>query len=236
MLGGDDAGDVEDAGDLGGEVPAAGEDLGARAVGDHDAVAEQDDAGRELGGELDVMGGDDDRGPLRGEAVDQGDEVLLVAAVHAAGRLVEGDQAGDAVAVEPAGEGDREGEALALAAGEVARVGVDRVLHADRAEGGESDCAGQLVADPLADQEVARVLGEQRHLLGADPAGDRIDQPGRGAQQGALAGAVPSHQRDPLAGGDRRGRCRGARRAAPSPSSSSTQRPLASKAYDPRRL
>src|SRR5690242_5230728 len=91
LLGGDDAGDVEDAGDLGGEVPAAGEDLGARAVGDHDAVAEQDDALGELGGELDVVGGDDDRGALRGEALNQRVEVLLAAPVHTAGRLVEGD-------------------------------------------------------------------------------------------------------------------------------------------------
>src|ERR1700750_3161971 len=117
VLGSDDAGDVEDAGDLGGEVPAAGEDLGARAIGDHDAVAEEDDALGELGGELDVVGGDEDGGTLRGEA-------------------------GDAVAVEAAGEGDREGEALALAAGEVARIGVDRVLHADRAQGGEAGGPG----------------------------------------------------------------------------------------------
>src|ERR1700754_2183494 len=98
LLGGDDAGGVEDAGDLGGEVPAAGEDLGARAVGDHDAVAEEDDALGELGGELDVVGGDEDGGALRGKAVDEGDEIVLAAAVHAAGRLVEGDEAGDAVA------------------------------------------------------------------------------------------------------------------------------------------
>src|SRR6201996_8869488 len=98
VLGSDDAGDVEDAGDLGGEVPAAGEDVGARAVGDHDPVAEEDDAAGELGGELDVVGGDEDGGALRGEAVDEGDEVVLAAAVHAAGRLVEGDEAGEAVA------------------------------------------------------------------------------------------------------------------------------------------
>src|ERR1700754_274169 len=113
LLRGDDAGDVENAGDLGGEVPAAGEDLGARAVGDHDAVAEEDDAPGELGGELDVIGGDQGRGAARGEAVEQRDPVALTAALHPPGRLVEGDQPGDAVAVEPAGEGDREGEALA---------------------------------------------------------------------------------------------------------------------------
>src|SRR5882757_9333335 len=141
LLRGDDAGDVEDPGDLGGEVPAAGEDLGARAVGDTDAVTEQDDAGSERGGELDIVGGDEDGGALRGEALDEGDEVVLAAAVHAAGRLVEGDEAGDAVAIEAAGEGDREGEALALAAGEVARIGVNRVLEADRTQGGEAGLA-----------------------------------------------------------------------------------------------
>ena len=65
MLGGDHAREVEDSRYLGGEVPAAGEDLGGGAVGDDDAVAHQDDALGEGGGELDVVGGDE-RGRRRG--------------------------------------------------------------------------------------------------------------------------------------------------------------------------
>src|SRR3954470_23715805 len=82
VLRGDDAGDVEDAGDLGGEVPAAGEDVGGGAVGDTYAVAEEDDSGGELGRELDVVGGDQDGGAVLGESRDQRDEIVLAAAVH----------------------------------------------------------------------------------------------------------------------------------------------------------
>jgi hypothetical protein len=48
--------------------------------------------------------------------------------VHAAGGLVESDEAGQLAAVHATGEGDREGEPLSLAAGKVARVSVDGVL------------------------------------------------------------------------------------------------------------
>ena len=59
--------------------------------------------------------------------------------------------------------------------------------------------AGELVADPLADQVVARVLSQQRHPTGGrDLASGRVDQASRRAQQRALAGAVAAHQRHAL--------------------------------------
>ena len=103
-----------------------------RAVGDHDAVAEQDDALGEGGGELDVVGGDDHR--RRRAPASRSirlDEVALAGAVHPPGRLVERDQPGQPLALHPARQGDRQRQPLPLAAGEVAGVGVDRVLQAD---------------------------------------------------------------------------------------------------------
>ncbi len=69
--------------------------------------------------------------PRSASAVDQLDELVLARPVHSPRRLVEGDQAGQLVAFHPPGQRDREGEALALAAREVPRVGVDRVLEPD---------------------------------------------------------------------------------------------------------
>ena len=133
LLGGDDPGQVEDAGDLGGEVPAAGEDLGGRAVGDHHAVAEQHDALGEARRRTRRRGWRR-RPPRRasGEARRISSARLVLArAVHAAGRLVEGDEPGELAALHAAGQRDRQRQPLPLAAGEVARVGVDRVLQAD---------------------------------------------------------------------------------------------------------
>ena len=81
------------------------------------------------------MGGDDDsRRRVAGEPSDQRDQVVLARPVHAAGRLVERDQPGQLLALHPSGERDRQRQPLPLAAGEVARVGVDRVLQADDAQ------------------------------------------------------------------------------------------------------
>ena len=65
--------------------------------------------------------------------------------------------------------------------------------------------ARELLADPLADEQVGRALGQQRAAAAAPRPSPRAGstQPGGGAQQGALAGAVSAHQRDPLAGLDR---------------------------------
>ena len=117
--------------------------------------------------------------PPRGEPLDQLDEVVLAGAVHAPGRLVEGDQAGQRVAVHPPRERDRQGQPLALAAGEVARVAVDRVLQPDRPQRRLPRHPRQLVADPLADQIVARVLRQQRHPVGDLDPSLRPARPGR---------------------------------------------------------
>ncbi len=105
------------------------------------AVAEQHDPLGEGGGELDVVGGDEEAGAAAGEVADQVDQVGLAGAVHTAGRLVEGDQARQLVAVHAARQGDRQCQPLALAAGEVARVGVDRVLQPDQPQGREPGIA-----------------------------------------------------------------------------------------------
>ncbi len=93
LLGRDRPRRAEDAGDLGGEVPAAGEDLVRRAVGDQLAVAEQHDPRGEPGGELDVVRGDERRRAALAELADPAAELELAGRVHAAGRLVETDEA-----------------------------------------------------------------------------------------------------------------------------------------------
>ncbi len=56
-------------------------------------------------------------------------------------------------------------------------------------------------ANPLADQEITRVLGQKRDPPRcSDPARDRVDQAGSGPQQSRLAGPVPAHQGHPLPG------------------------------------
>ena len=121
------------------------------------------------------------------------DEVLLAGAVHAAGRLVEGD-GGDAVVVEPAGEGDararrwrsppersRGSASIACSMPTARRAAAPARRAARRRRARARGVAGFWGAGPSAGD--------------VDPAGDGIDQAGRGAQQGALAGAVAAHQR-----------------------------------------
>src|SRR5262249_31949202 len=102
-----------------------------------------------------------------------------------------------------AGDHDREGQPLALSAGEVARIGVHEVLEAEAPERGLAGIAADLVADPLVHEEVAGPLRQQggaaRRL---DSAGASLGKARGGTQQRALARAVASHQRDPLAGLD----------------------------------
>ena len=91
-----------------------------------------------------------------------------------------------------------EREALALAAGEVARIG----LLATREAGGRHPGLAGVLDRMLVDQVVARVLQQQSHLAGAlDPAPSRRNQALGQPQQRALARPVAAHQRDPLACG-----------------------------------
>src|SRR5829696_8083501 len=85
LLGEDYAGKVKHPGHLGREVPAAGENLARRAVGNYNAVAEQDNPVGKGGRELYVVGGDDDAGASSDEAVDQIDEFLPASPIHPSG-------------------------------------------------------------------------------------------------------------------------------------------------------
>ena len=78
-------------------------------------------------GELGVVGRDEHRAALAGELAQMRRERVLVAAVHAAGRLVEADHRWRLAL-----QDDREREPLALAAGEVARVAVGEARRGRR--------------------------------------------------------------------------------------------------------
>ena len=162
-----------------------------RGVGDRGAVAEQDGAIGPRRGELGVVGGDEHGGARRGQRAQAIRERLLVAAVHAARRLVEQD-GGRRLALQH----DRQREPLALAAGEVARVAVG-----ERAEAGRLERRGRkLLPHALGDQVVAGVLEQERDPPGADDAAARrLGEPGREPQQRRLARPVAAHQRHALA-------------------------------------
>ena len=126
-IGGDRRAGAEDARDLGGEVPAAREDLAHRAIGDH---ARRRPAARRAGR---TSRRTRRRGwrrappsPRRREPLQPIRELLLARPVHAARRLVEADEAGRRPSGAASGHHDRQGQALALAAGEVARVAAGR--------------------------------------------------------------------------------------------------------------
>ena len=130
--------------------------------------------------------------PCVGELARAGGEGVLVQAVHSSRRLVEQHHGGGV-----ARQHDLQRQALALAAGQVARV---RLLAAGQP--GRSHAGHARVLDGVAVHEVvARVLEQERDLAGP------LDAPARGLgeplgepQERALAGAVAAHERDPLAG------------------------------------
>ena len=132
---------------------------------------------------------------------------------------------GSSLAFHPPSEGDRQGQPLPLAAGEIARVGVDRVLQPDDPQGRQSLLARQLVADPLADQVVARVLGQQR-----DPARclDLAAYRGRPGRRPSSAGCSCRRRCGPSGRPARRvrrgGRFPAGHRGGSSPGDSSTHR------------
>ena len=103
-----------------------------RAVGDHDAVAEQDDALGEGGGELDVVGGDDDTPAPRSArpSISSTRSSLRARSMPRVGSS-RATRPGSSLALHPTRQRDRQRQPLALAAGEVARVCVDRVLQPD---------------------------------------------------------------------------------------------------------
>ena len=105
-----------------------------RAVGDHAPVGEQHRAIGTGGGELGVVRRDDHRLTLaRARARSSLRELGLRLAVHAARGLIEREHGGRSTSARRARD-DRERKALALAAGEVARVALGQRRQPDRCE------------------------------------------------------------------------------------------------------
>ena len=102
----------------------------------------------------------------------------------------------------PARDHDREGETLALAAGEIARVGLGHIVEAEAAQCLGSVLPAQLFADRSRARRGRPAAGEHRDLTrGVDPSALRLDEARRRPEQGALARSVAPHQGDPLSGG-----------------------------------
>jgi hypothetical protein len=141
------------------------------------------------------VGSDKQSGSAFGEVADQPNEVVLASSIHPARGLIEGNQPRQSASGAVAGEDDRQGEALALAAGEVAGVGVNCLLQADEPQRRQPVLTRKFVANTLADQVVAWVLGQEGDPMRClELAANRFEQAGSGPQQGALAGAVAPHQ------------------------------------------
>ena len=131
---------------------------------------------------------DEHRDSGRGERAEAVGELALDGAVHAAGRLVEADGGG---CLSPAHD-DREREALALAAREVARVAVAEVGEADRRErlGGRVEAAGR----------VALLLQNPNDYLLHERVAD--EAPAAALAAVGIQGLADRHPRD-LSGGER---------------------------------
>src|SRR5260221_7961206 len=92
---------------------------------------------------------------------------------------------------------------MPLATGEIPGIGVDRVLQRHHPQRRQPSVTRQFVSHPLPHQVVAWVLSQQCDpTRGLDLAPDRIDQPGGGLQQRALAGPVAAHQGNSFAAVD----------------------------------
>ena len=160
---------VEDPGDLGREVPAAGEHLLGRAVGDHLAAPEQDDPLGERGGELDVVGGDHDRGAARRRARRSGPPAR---ALRARSMPRVGSSSMSRPGASPPGPRARRSRSRARAAGARRRRG--RAGRRRRGRSRPSSSRARAPAsprssspDPLADQQVVGALGQQRRAARA---------------------------------------------------------------------
>ena len=181
------------AGHLGREMSASSEHLFGRPVGDHDALPEQHDPVGKRGGELGVMRRDHHRRAALRELAGSAPR----ARPCGSGPCPRVGSSRRTTAAAVAAEHHLQGEALALAAGQVARV---RLLTAGQPGGGHSGHPGVLDGVPV-DQVVARVLQQESDLTRTlDPPARRLLEPLRDPEHRALPGAVPAHQRDPLPG------------------------------------
>ena len=120
------------------------------------------------------------------------------------------------------GDHDRQGQALALAAGEIARIGVDQPLEPEAPQRFRARVAAKLVADPLVDEEIARPLRQQRDARAARRSGRAAARPARPPRAAACScrrrcgpSARPARRARP--GGRRRAGPRSAPRPAPAP-------------------
>ena len=197
---------AEDPGDLGGEVPAAGEHLGAGAVGDH---ARRRRAGRR---------GRRTRAANSTSWVATSDRRAPLAPARRASRRARPCARGPCPGSARRGRrapGQRRPPprpAITIASASRWRSPPERSRGSASAahsrptasSAARARLARELVGDPLADEEVAGLWASSAQPpRRRDPAPGRLDQPGGGAQQGALAGAVSAHQRDALARLDR---------------------------------
>ena len=165
------------------------------------AVGEQHDALGERGGELRVVRGDEHRAagggggaqrPRQGRPSPRGP----CRASARRGTAPRGQPARPARPIPVHGaRHDRERQALALAAREIARVAVG-----ERAEAGGLERGGaELAADAVGEEVVVGVLQQQRDATGCvDAAAGGREQAVGVAQERRLAGAVAAHQRDAL--------------------------------------
>ena len=202
----------------GANIGDADHDLGGGAVGHDLAVGEDDDAGRDLGGQLDVVGGEHHAVAVGGEVAQRGDQALLGGVVEAARGLVEQQHRGRG------GEhhGEREREALPL--GEVARVGgvvdagsepvehrarrararrrsrASAARHSSPTRSATSRSVGSCGTSPT------RVTSSRPRRRRGTRAADasrcrvvRVVQADERGEQRRLAGAVAAHDRDDLA-------------------------------------
>ncbi len=196
LLGRDHAGQVEHASYLGGEVPAAGEDLPDRPVGDHGhrrraaPPARRRPAANSTSWVATITAA-----PRDAKSPISATRLVAPGPVHSPGRLVEGDQPGHHRAGDATGQRDRQRQA---AAAHLQRGHAGPRL---RRAPGRSDptppalLRRQLVTDPLANQVVARTLREKRHLpADLDPTPHRFDQARRrsGATCSSRPRSVPS--------------------------------------------
>ena len=150
-------GAAEDPRGLGGEVGAAGEDLGRRAVGDHARRRRAAPPGRRTRPRTRGRGWR--RSRRRRSSRSSARELVLAPAVHAPRRLVEADDRAAARGSRVA-EHDREREPLLLAAREVARMAVGERGSPSPTVASAAGEASSRTA--LVDQVVARVLEQQR--------------------------------------------------------------------------
>ena len=219
-LGGDRAVAAEDARDLGGEVPAAGEDLvGAarRRSARRRRAARTRSANRAANSTSWVA--TSTAAPPRRELGEPLDQLGLAGAVHAAGRLVEAD--------DPRASRPSPRPAITIASASRSRSPPERSRGSRRAAHSSPTAASARSAGRARAARRRPARGGRGRPGSAAAARSRAaprsaprtgsSRPGRGPQQGALAGAVAAHQRDPLARLDRELERRAARRAPTRP-------------------